>query len=187
MATDATITATAEGATQRYTRVAIWLHWIIGLAVIANIGLAMLSDGAERATRMAAMNIHKPLGIAILALTVVLILWRMGHRPPPPPTGMPAWQRPVSRIVHWLFYALLILLPLSGWIWFSAADRPIDFFGLFTLPAIAAPDEALADTLHDRHKALGIAMLALVVLHVLAALKHQFVDRTGLIGRMNPF
>lgn len=187
MATDATITATANEAAQRYTRVAIWLHWIIGVAVIANIGLAMLSEGAERATRMAAMNIHKPLGIAILALTIVLILWRMGHRPPPPPAGTPAWQRPVSRIVHWLFYALLILLPVSGWLWFSAAGRPIDFFGLFNLPALTGPNEVLADSLHDRHKVMGLAMLVLVVLHVLAALKHQFIDRTGLIGRMNPF
>lgn len=186
MATAETVDAGTTGQA-RYTMVAIWLHWIIGLAVIANIGLAMLTEDMPRETHRAAMNIHKALGISVLALSVVLILWRLGHKPPPLPARMPAWQRPISRIVHFLFYALLIFLPLSGWVWMSAADRPVDFFGLFTMPSIVAPSKALADTLHDRHELLGIMMLALVALHILAALKHQFIDRTGLVGRMNPF
>ena len=179
--------ATMSIGAPRYTKVAIWLHWAIGLAVLTNIGLAMLTEGLPRETHRAAMNIHKALGIAVLALSVVLILWRLGHKPPPPPVGTPAWQRPMSKIVHFLFYALLILLPLSGWVWMSAADRPIDFFGLFTVPSIASPNKSLADTLHERHEFLGLMMLGLAAIHILAALKHQFFDRTGLIGRMNPF
>jgi len=185
MATNVDAGGTTAGL--RYTKVAIWLHWLIGLAVIANIGLAMLTEDMPRETHRAAMNIHKALGITVLLLTVVLILWRIGHKPPPLPAGTPAWQRPFSKLVHLLFYLLLILLPLSGWVWMSAADRPIDFFGLFTVPSIVAPSESVADTLHDRHELLGLTMLALVTIHILAALKHQFVDRTRLIGRMNPF
>lgn len=187
MATNASIADTGTTASPRYTQVAIALHWLIGLAVIANIALAMLTEGLPRETHRAAMGVHKALGITILALTVILILWRLTHKAPPLPTGTPAWQRPVSKVVHFLFYALLILLPLSGWLWMSAADRPVDFFGLFTVPSIAAPDKALADTLHERHELLGLTMLALVTIHILAALKHQFIDRTGLINRMNPF
>lgn len=183
----ATIAADGSTNSPRYTKVAIWLHWLIGLAVIANIGLAMLTEGLPREAHREAMAIHKALGIAILALTVLRILWRLGHKPPPLPAATPAWQRPLSRITNFLFYALLLLLPLSGWVWMSAADRPIDFFGLFTLPALVAPAKDLADVMHERHEVLGLAMLALVVIHILAALKHQFVDRTGLIGRMNPF
>src|SRR3989344_3679614 len=179
--------ATMSTGAPRYTKVAIWLHWAIGLAVIANIGLAMLTEDMPRETHRAAMSIHKALGIAILGLTVLRILWRLGHKPPPLPAATPAWQRPVSKLVPFLFYALLILLPLSGWVWMSAADRLIDFFGLFTVPSIASPSKSLADTLHERHEVLGLAMLGLAAIHVLAALKHQFVDRTGLIGRMNPF
>jgi cytochrome b561 len=171
----------------RYTKLAIWLHWLIGLAVIANIGLAMLTEGLPRETHRAAMDVHKALGITILALTVIRILWRLAHKPPPLPAATPAWQRPLSKIVHFLFYVLLILLPLSGWVWMSAADRPIDFFGLATIPTIVAPNEGRADVMHDRHEVLGLAMLALAAIHIVAALKHQFVDRTGLIGRMNPF
>ena len=183
----ATLADSAGTAGPRYTKVAIWLHWLIGLAVIANIGLAMLTEDMPRETHRAAMDIHKALGIAVLALTVLRILWRLGHKPPPLPAATPIWQRPLSKIVHFLFYALLILLPLSGWVWMSAADRPVNFFGLFTIPTIVAPNEGLADVMHDRHEVLGLTMLALAAIHILAALKHQFVDRTGLIGRMNPF
>lgn len=183
----ATGEASSGSAGPRYARVAIWLHWLIGLAVIANIALAMLTEGLPRETRGAAMDIHKALGIAVLALTVIRIGWRLGHRPPPLPAAIPGWQRLFGRITHGLFYVLLILLPLSGWVWMSAAGRPIDFFGLFAVPVIVAPSEALADAMHDRHEALGLTMLALAAIHILAALKHQFVDRAGLIGRMNPF
>lgn len=184
MATNAAIGSTSG---LRYTRVAIWLHWLIGVAVIANIGLAMLTEDMPREAHRAAMGIHKALGITILALTLFRILWRLTHKAPPRPVTMPAWERWTSGFVHFLFYALLILLPLSGWVWMSAADRPIDFFGLFTIPSIVAPSKEVADALHDRHEALGLMMLALVVVHILAALKHQFVDRNGLFARMNPF
>lgn len=182
----ATLAETTGTAGPRYTKVAIWLHWLIGMAVIANIGLAMLTEGLPREAQRAAMDIHKALGITVLTLTVIRILWRVGHKPPPLPATIPAWQRWLGKITHFLFYALLILLPLSGWVWMSAADRPIDFFGLFTIPTIVAPNEGLADVMHDRHEVLGLSMLALAAIHILAALKHQFVDRAGLIGRMNP-
>ena len=187
MATDAIALGAGTTASPRYTKVAIWLHWLIGLAVIANICLAMLTEGLPRPTHMAAMGVHKALGVTILALTIVRIVWRLGHKVPPLPEAVPAWQRPLSKIVHFLFYALLILLPLSGWLWMSAADRPIDYFGLFDLPSLVGPDKALADTMHDRHELMGLTMLALVVVHILAALKHQFVDRSGVNARMNPF
>jgi len=174
-------------AAPRYTKVAIWLHWLIGLAVIANIGLAMLTEDMPREAHRAAMGIHKALGMAILALTVLRILWRLTHKAPPLPASMRTWERWTSGLVHFLFYVLLILLPLSGWVWMSAADRPIDFFGLFTIPSIVAPSDEVADVLHDRHETLGLMMLALVALHFLAALKHQFVDRDRLFSRMNPF
>lgn len=185
MATIANVAGTTAG--PRYTKVAIWLHWVIGLAVIANIGLAMLTEDMPRETQQAAMGIHKPLGIAILVLSALRILWRLGHRAPPLPASVAPWQHAASKAVHVLFYALLILLPLSGWLWMSAANRPIDFFGLFTLPSLAGPDKAVADMMHEGHELLGLTMLALVVLHILAVLKHQFIDRSGVAARMNPF
>lgn len=171
----------------RYSRVAIWLHWLIGLAVIANIGLAILTEDMPREEHRAAMGVHKALGMAILALTVVRIVWRLVNKAPPLPESVRTWERWATRVVHLVFYALLILLPLSGWVWMSAADRPIDFFGLFTIPSIVAPDKAVADVLRDRHEVLGLTMLVLVMVHILAALKHQLVDRDHILSRMNPF
>lgn len=187
MATSANALDAGLSGQPRYTRVASSLHWLIAIAVLVNIALAMLTEGLPRETRGSLMGIHKALGITILALTVLRILWRIGHKPPPLPTAMAGWERVLTRIVHGLFYLLLLALPLSGWVWMSAADRPIDFFGLFTLPSIAAPDEALADMMHERHEVLGLTMVALAALHIIAALKHQFVNRDGLMGRMNPF
>ena len=116
----ATLADAGSTADPRYTKVAIWLHWLIGLSVIINIGLAMLTEGLPREAHREAMNIHKALGITILVLTALRLLWRLGHKPPPLPAGTPAWQRPVSKILHFLFYLLLILLPLAwdcrdGW------------------------------------------------------------------------
>ncbi len=184
MATHVEAGSTAD---PRYTKVAIWLHWAIGLAVIANIGLAMLTEGLPRETHRAAMGVHKALGITILALALARILWRLFHRPPPRPAGTPRWEIWTSRGVHFLFYALLILLPLSGWVWMSAADRPIDVFGLFELPSIVAPGKALADVMHERHELMGLTMLGLVVIHLLAVGKHHFIDRNRPLSRMNPF
>lgn len=183
----ATIAGAGTTADPRYTKVAIWLHWLIALAVITNIGLAMLTEGLPREMHQAAMAMHKALGLTILALTLLRLLWRLGHRAPPLPAEMPAWEKWTSRMVHFLFYALLILLPLSGWIWMSAAGRPIDFFGLATAPSLVSPDKALADVMHERHEALGLTMLALVVVHLLAVAKHQFIDRNRQLARMNPF
>lgn len=183
----ATIVDAGTTSDPRYTKVAIWLHWLIGLAVIANIGLAMLTEDMPREAHRAAMGVHKALGMAILALTLLRLIWRLVHRAPPLPIGTPEWEKWGSRAVHFLFYALLILLPLSGWVWMSAADRPIDFFGLFTIPSIVAPDKALSDVMHERHEVMGLTMLGLVVIHLLAAVKHQFVDRNRQLSRMNPF
>ncbi|WP_428681885.1 cytochrome b [Sphingopyxis sp.] len=183
----ATIADAGTTTDPRYTKVAIWLHWLIGLAVIVNIGLAMLTEDMPREAHRTAMDIHKGLGMAILALTLLRILWRLVHRAPPLPPETPGWEKWASRIVHFLFYALLILLPLSGWVWMSAADRPIDFFGLFTIPSIVAPDKLLSDTMHERHEVLGLTMLTLVAIHLLVVAKHQFIDRNRQLSRMNPF
>jgi cytochrome b561 len=131
------------------------------------------------------VSYHKWIGVTVLALMCLRLVWRLAHRPPPLPT-MPAWQRRAAVGVHWALYALLLAIPVSGWLYSSAAGVPTVYLGLWQLPDLVAKDKALADLLRLAHVALNFALLALVVVHVAAALKHHFVDRDGLIVRMWP-
>lgn len=182
----------ADGA--RYTRVAIALHWLIALLVIGNLAggltLDLFTDSADPAMKEAGRTIigfHKALGISVIALTLVRIGWRLGHRPPPLPAHMTPLERGLARATHIGFYGLLLVLPLTGWAMTSAyrPGQPVDMFGLFGMPALPVPP-ALKGLFSESHEVLGWAMLALVVLHVLAAVKHQIFDRDNLLARMLP-
>ncbi|MGP1282575.1 MAG: cytochrome b [Parasphingopyxis sp.] len=171
----------------RYTKVAMTLHWIIAILVIANIGLAELTEDLSREARGPYMDVHKAFGITVLVLTLARIAWRLGHKPPPMPASMPAWQTATARITHFAFYLLLLALPLSGWLWMSTYPAPVSYFGLFEMPVLpVVGQEALGETLHEGHEVMGKAMLALVVLHILGAFKHLLVDKDGVFGRMLP-
>lgn len=171
----------------RYTKVAMTLHWIIAILVIANIGIAELTEDLSREARGPYMDVHKAFGITVLVLTLARIAWRLGHKPPPMPASMPAWQTATARITHFAFYLLLLALPLSGWLWMSTYPAPVSYFGLFEVPVLpVAGQEALGETLHEGHEVMGKAMLALVVLHILGAFKHLLVDKDGVFGRMLP-
>lgn len=171
----------------KYSKGAIILHWLIAILIIGNIAGAMLTEGLPKDTRALIMGFHKSFGIIVLFLAVIRLGWRLTHRPPPKPDSLAAWEIWTARFVHFLFYALIILVPLSGWVWMSFSGKPIDMFGLFNMPMLPVdPSKELAKVMHDRHETLGLAMLALVILHVLGALKHQYLDRMPFIQRMWP-
>lgn len=175
--------------TPRYTGVAIALHWIIAIAIIANIGFAMLTEDLSRAERVMYMGWHKALGITILVLSVSRLVWRLMNRPPRAPATSPDWQNAAAGALHWLFYILMIGIPLGGWIMVSAAEtfRPFTWFGLFPVPALPiGPNEELSETVSGWHELLGTAMIPLMLLHIGAALKHQFWDKDNLLARMRP-
>ena len=171
----------------RYGLVPQLLHW----AVVVLIGVQYwLAERAEDLPlgmeKLATITRHKSVGITILLLALVRIAWRLLDRPPPPPP-MPAWQRNAAALAHWGLYALLFALPLTGWMMSSAANYPVSWFGLLQLPDLVMPSEELHEVLEEFHEALFVALLSLAGLHVLAALKHQFVDRDGLLSRMLPW
>ncbi len=171
------------GARGRYTRVAILLHWTIAALVIINIVIGLFHHSMSQA----AIPLHKSIGMLVLLLSLLRLGWRLGHRPPPLPAGVRRWERRVAGVVHWVFYALLVLLPLSGWIFTSASPKrtPLAFFGLFDLPFFPGdPDKAFSRLWHDRHEMIAFLMIALILLHVAAVLKHSFVNRDGMFGRM---
>lgn len=161
----------------RYSGIAILFHWTIAALVLVNLWIGLIGGS---------MPAHKAIGITVLVLTLGRIGWRLGHRPPPLPSGTPGWERMAAHATHLLFYLLLIVLPLSGWAMVSRAKRnPLDWFGLFPIPYLPIPP-SLAHLGHEAHELLGFAMLGLVVLHVAAALRHHFLLRDGVLLRMLP-
>lgn len=163
-----------------------FLHWAIVALLVVQVPLGKIAHelpvGLER---LVMMSRHKSIGITILLLALFRLVWRWFDRPPALPP-MPRWQAIAARLNHWALYALLFALPLSGWLMSSAAARPVSWFGLVQLPDFVAPDAGLKEVLEEVHEALVNTLLALVLLHVAAALKHQFIDRDGLLLRMLP-
>jgi cytochrome b561 len=116
-------------------------------------------------------------------------VWRLTHRPPPLPATVKRWEKGLAHAVHWLLYALMILIPLSGWVFTSASPKryPLSFFGLFPLPPFpVTQDKELSHMIAERHEQFAWAMIALLVLHIGAALKHRFLDRDRTLDRMLP-
>lgn len=172
---------------ERYGSVAQALHWLIVLLLIGQVTAGKLAeempDGFDKLVLLAR---HKSAGITILALAVLRLAWRLFDRPPPLP-GMAGWQQAAARATHWGLYLLLFAMPLSGWLMSSASNYPVSWFGLAQLPDLVAPDRGLKHLLGEVHETLASALIALALLHVAAALKHQFMDRDGLLWRMLPW
>ena len=170
----------------RYSRGAIWFHWIIAALVLVNLAIGLLHESLLDGVK-GAMPLHFSIGITVLVLTLGRIAWRLTHRPPPLPAGMAACERIAAGATHAAFYALLLILPLSGWMLVSgkATSKPFAWFGLFDVPTLPI-SKAASGIAHEAHGLLGYGMAALVVLHVVAALRHHFVLRDGVLGRMLP-
>jgi cytochrome b561 len=170
----------------RYTPIAIALHWLLGLAIVVSfcVGLYM-HELPVSPTRLKLYNWHKWAGICILALSAARLLWRLTHQPPAD-VPMPAWQAKASHAVHGLLYVLFFAVPLAGWAYSSAAGFPVVLFGVLPLPDFVSPNKELAEAIKPLHAILAFALAGLVIAHVAAALKHQFVDRDGLLDRMRP-
>ncbi|MBU6259757.1 MAG: cytochrome b [Burkholderiales bacterium] len=170
----------------RYTLVAIALHWLLALMIVGTFGVGWyMADLPLSPTRLRLFNYHKWAGITILALSALRLLWRLTHRPPPD-GPMPAWQARAAHALHGLLYLLFFAVPLMGWAYSSAAGFPIVVYGVLPLPDFVPHDRALAETLKPLHGDLAWTLAVVVLLHVAAALKHQFVDRDGLLQRMRP-
>jgi len=190
------MTATAARG-QRYSTVAMSLHWAIALLMIGNIGLAWYFNSLPHALRSPPTQLHKSIGITVLLLTLARIAWRFIGPPPPLPDSLRPWEKVGARISHVVFYGLMLGLPLTGWAMVSAsplvAVHPTVLFGVVLWPTFPFPGLD-SDALHDAHKTLelGHGLLAklaylTIAVHVLAALKHQFLDRDDVVARMTPF
>jgi cytochrome b561 len=174
----------------RYSRVAVWLHWILAALIAANLLTGFFHEDFARPVRSTMMGWHKSLGFTVIALTLIRILWRLTHRPPPFDPAMKAWEAAVARLVHGLFYLLLLAIPLSGWLIVSSGEKvnPTNFFWLLEIgPLPVARGDDLHDFAEEAHELLAWAMIVLLLLHVGGAVKHHLAGHRQLIGRMMPW
>jgi cytochrome b561 len=172
----------------RYASTAIFLHWLSAFLIFAAFPLGLyMHELPLSPSKLQLYSYHKWLGVTILLLVAVRLAWRAGHTPPPLPASIPLWQQRAAHTLHGLLYVLLLAIPLSGWLMSSAKGFQTVYLGVLPLPDLIGKDKALGELLTEIHETLNFALLALVIAHVGAALKHHFIDRDDILARMMPF
>lgn len=172
--------------TPRYTSVAISLHWLMALLIFAGWGLGFyMQDLPLSPSKLRYYSWHKWTGVTLFMLAIIRISWLTTHPAPHRPQGM-AWQARAARATHVVLYVLMFIIPLSGWLMSSAKGVPTVYFGVLPIPDLLGKNEATADILVQVHRWLAYGLAVLVAAHIGGAIKHQLVDRDGLLGRMLP-
>jgi len=174
----------------RYSTVAIFFHWTIALMIIGLIVFGILMTNPETPNRFVLYQLHKSFGVMILVLSVLRLVWRLGHKPPALPDGMKPWEHLAAKFTHVAFYAVMIGMPLLGWAMVSASTLPIQTELFWTVPWPDLPfipeSKDLEDVLKMLHRNLGKLTIALIALHIGAALKHHLINKDDVLARMAP-
>jgi len=180
----------ARPARRRWGAATMGLHWLSAVLVLALLALGwfMVHGDIEASTKFDLYQLHKSLGFLSLAFLLFRLCARLAERSPPAPASMGGWERRLATLAHAAFYALLLIAALSGWLRVSSAIIPIPsrFFDLFVIPNLVGPDQAFSDTMASLHYVVSRLLIALLALHVAAALKHHLIDRDDVLSRMLP-
>ena len=171
---------------ESYNRTAIVLHWLIAALVFAQLALGWWMIDIPKSppgVRAYWFNIHKSIGITLGILILARLAWRLSHRPPPLPASVAPWQRTAARVSHWLLYACMLAMPISGYLGSSFTKYPIKYWG-FTLPHWGWEDAALKTLMSQIHYGAAWLFMALIAIHLAAALKHALIARDGVFQRM---
>lgn len=177
--------------TARYDPVAVTLHWVTALTIIAMIPFGFFMGDLPITLKFSAYALHKSIGLTVLTLSIFRLVWRLLNPPPALPAGMKPYEVFAAKATHWLFYALIIAMPLTGWLMVSASQKyPTIFFWLGEVPFLPMPEgidkKETAHLFNEYHELLAFGAIALILLHVGAALKHHFVNRDTVLTRMLP-
>ena len=173
---------------EHWGAVSIGLHWLVVVLVLGLGLVGLLLDELPRSPKYFwVYTLHKSVGLTVLGLVLLRMLWRLVAGAPAPVPGTPRWQRAIASVTHGLLYVLLLAMPLSGWLYDSAAGiRPFRWFGQWRVPKLTAPNEQLEQLARDAHGWLFWTLMALVLAHAAAALFHHHVQRDATLSRMLP-
>ncbi|WP_020183136.1 cytochrome b [Methylotenera sp. 1P/1] len=190
----------------RYTKTAIVLHWLIAIAIFAmfalgwymselpkegpkqmgfdlfDLGIYTWQLSEEATLRTFYFNLHKSVGVTLLALVIFRLLWRITHKPPALLSSYSAFERKLATGAHHLLYLLMVVLPVSGLLMTLYSKYGLKWFGLNFLPGLDNKD--LRDVFKESHEIIGIVILVVIAIHILGALKHKFIDKDTTLQRM---
>ena len=174
------------GSATEYSAITRILHWTVALLIIGLIWLGWWMVDLSYYDRWynRSLELHKSLGMVVLAIAAAKIAWVVYEGKPAFPDTIELWERYAATAVHHLFYLLMLLIPVTGYVISTSAGDGISIFGLLQVPAVLPVSETLRDVAIELHFWLSYATAALVAVHAVAALKHQFVDRDGTLRRM---
>jgi cytochrome b561 len=165
--------------------VARGFHWLIAVLILVQFVIGSVAEDMKLTPAKLDLFVwHKSIGVTVLVLALLRLAWRAGNPPPAMPAGTSTWERKLAAIAHWVLYALIFAVPLSGW-WVSDASRvPFKAFFFLPMPDFIATDRALQETAAEVHEALTTALLFVVVVHVAAALRHHLLLHDDVLRRM---
>lgn len=172
----------------RYGAPAVALHWIMAMLILGNLAFGLyLVDLPLSPAKLRYFSWHKWVGVTVFLLAAARLAWRLGHPPPPLPAGLPPWEARLARIGHVALYVAFFAVPLSGWLYSSAAGFQTVYLGQLPIPDLLPKDRELAETIRPVHRWLNYTLMVLVAGHVAAALRHHFIARNDVLTRMIPF
>lgn len=170
-----------------YTRTAKSLHWLMALMIFGLLGLGFyMSDLPLSPQKLKLYSWHKWAGVTVFLLALARLAWRATHQPPAMPWQMSKLQQAAANVGHVALYLLMLAIPLSGWLMSSAKGFQTVWFGVLPIPDLLAKDKELGDMLLELHQGLNLLLIALLIVHVAAALKHHFFDKDDVLTRMLP-
>ncbi len=170
-----------------YHAVAKTLHWLTAVAVLGLLGVGLWMTGLPLGLlKLQIYNWHKWIGLAVLVLTVLRLLWRWRHPPPPLPDAISRWERTLAPVGHWALLLLLLAMPLTGWLMSSAAGISVIWFGVLPLPDLVPRGTELFEALRSAHYILSRVLIVVVVLHIAAVFHHDVIRHDGIFRRMWP-
>jgi cytochrome b561 len=174
--------------TNRYTPTAITLHWLIALLIFVAFPLGVyMHELPLSPDKLRLYSYHKWIGVTVFMLAAIRVYWRATHLPPALPESMPNWEKFAAHATHYALYALIIIIPLSGWLMSSAKGFQTVWFGVLPLPDLVGKDEGLGKLLQEAHEVLNFLLLGLLIGHIGAALKHHFIQHDDILARMVTF
>lgn len=173
---------------QRYTRTAIFLHWLMALGLVGTFALGFYMEGLPFSpSKLKLISWHKWAGMTLLVLIVLRLAWRLTHRVPDLPPEMGRLSRFAAHAGHWLLYVLMLAIPMTGWLASSAQGVSVVWFGVWPLPDLVGKNPELGSRLQNAHMVLNYSLLVVVIGHVGAALQHHYLKKDRVLARMLPF